>query len=229
MKRVSLFCGHYGSGKTNVAVNYAVFLHEKGLSTVIADLDTVNPYFRTKDSEEELCAMGIDVISLPFANTNIDLPSLPSKAYSIVQNREKYAVLDVGGDDAGAYALGRFAPAIKEENDYDCFYVVNFCRPLSDNAQSAFEVMKEIEAASSIPFTGIINNTNLGEETTPETLEKSAKKAEELSELCGLPLCFTTVKLDIADKVNCPKVFPITLQKNIGKNRNGGYYGKGYV
>ena len=112
MKRLTLFCGHYGSGKTNIAVNYALKLKSLGYDTAIADLDIVNPYFRTKDSEAELRAAGVDVIALPFANTNVDLPSLPSEAYSLVQNREKHAVIDVGGDDSGAYALGRFAPDI---------------------------------------------------------------------------------------------------------------------
>ena len=118
MKRVTLFSGHYGSGKTNIAVNYAFYLKKKGFPVVIADLDIVNPYFRTKDSEEQLKNSGIEVISLPFANTNVDLPSIPSNAYSLVEDRSKYAVIDVGGDDRGAYALGRFSAQIIKENNF---------------------------------------------------------------------------------------------------------------
>ena len=108
MKRVTLFCGHYGSGKTNLAVNYALSLRRKGLEVSLADLDIVNPYFRSKDSADQLEEAGVRVIALPFANSSVDLPSLPSSAYSLVQNRSRYAVLDIGGDDRGAYALGRF-------------------------------------------------------------------------------------------------------------------------
>ena len=123
MKRISLFCGHYGSGKTNIAVNYAKHIKAGGFKTTIVDLDIVNPYFRTKDSEKELEALGIRVISLPFANSNVDLPSIPAESYSVFNKKDEYAVFDIGGDDSGAYVLGRFAPYVTEENDYDNFYI----------------------------------------------------------------------------------------------------------
>lgn len=213
MKRITLFCGHYGSGKTNIAVNYAKHLRESGLKTAIADLDIVNPYFRTKDSEKELEALGIRVISLPFANSSVDLPSIPAESYSVFAKRDEYAVFDIGGDDSGAYVLGRFAPYIKEENDFDSFYVVNFNRPLTRTAEEALEVMREIENASHIPFTGIVNNTNLGEETTPETVALSNGEALKLSELAGIPVSFTTVRSDLAGKVGLQNVFLLELQK----------------
>ena len=114
MKRVTLFCGHYGSGKSNIAVNYAEYLRRRGLETALADIDIVNPYFRSADSKKELEELGIKVVTLPFANTNVDLPSLPSEVYGLVQRRDIYAVMDIGGGDRGAYALGRFVPYIKE-------------------------------------------------------------------------------------------------------------------
>ncbi|MGN1118084.1 MAG: hypothetical protein ACI4RU_05680, partial [Acutalibacteraceae bacterium] len=144
MKRVNIFCGHYGSGKTNIAINYAVYLKNQGLDVSIADIDIVNPYFRTKDSEDELNKKGIEVISLPFANTNVDLPALPAEVYSLVQNKSRYAVFDVGGDDRGAYALGRYVPSILEENNYNMFFVANFYRPLTQTAREALEVIREI-------------------------------------------------------------------------------------
>jgi len=213
MKRVNLFCGHYGSGKTNIAVNYASYLKNQGKEVAIADLDIVNPYFRTKDSEEELKNMGIDVISLPFANTSVDLPSLPAEAYYLVQNFSKYAVFDIGGDDRGAYALGRYAPFILEENNFEHFYVVNFHRPLTANAKEAFEVMKEIYEACHIPFTAIVNNSNLGEETTSEDVISTFDLAEELSRLSKLPIKMTTVNKTLKNKINCDGIFPLTLQK----------------
>lgn len=212
MKRVTLFSGHYGSGKTNIAVNYAFYLKKKGFPVVIADLDIVNPYFRTKDSEEQLKNSGIEVISLPFANTNVDLPSIPSNAYSLVEDRSKYAVIDVGGDDRGAYALGRFSAQIIKENNFDNFYVVNFFRPLTRTPFEAKTVLEEIEIAGKIPFTGIINNSNLGEETTLEDLISSNKKAEELSVITGLPVVFTTVKKSLVSDFENNDYFPLNLQ-----------------
>ena len=182
-KRVTLFCGHYGTGKTNAAVNYAFYLKRAlGKNVRIADMDIVNPYFRTKDSEKELGEAGIELISPHYANTNVDLPALPQELYGLFEFRDSYAVLDIGGDDRGAYALGRFAPLILEENDYDNFFVANFYRPLTANAADAFEVMKEIEAAGKVPFTGIVNNSNLGDETTAQDILKKIPFAEELAE-----------------------------------------------
>ncbi len=215
VKRVNLFCGHYGSGKTNIAVNYAMALKNAGLSVAIADMDVVNPYFRTKDSEKELLAAGVDVISLPFANTSVDLPALPGELYGLVQQRGRHAVLDVGGDDRGAYALGRYAPYILEENDYAMFFVANFYRPLTRNAQEAYAIMKEIEAACKIPFTAIINNSNLGEETTAEAIEKTQKEAEALSKISALPIAYVSCREDLAEKINAERVFPLKLQEKI--------------
>lgn len=212
-KRITLFLGHYGSGKTNIAVNYAFYLKSKGYPVTLADLDIVNPYFRTKDSEAELKNAGIDVISLPFANSNVDLPSLPAEAYSLVQDTSKYAVLDIGGDDRGAYALGRYVPYILEENNFDSFYVVNFHRPLTPDAEAAFEVMNEISTACGMPFTGIVNNSSLGEETTADSVRSTFEKAERLSLLAGVPVVMTTVREDLAGAFDDETVFGLKLQK----------------
>lgn len=211
IKRVNIFCGHYGSGKTNLAINYAVYLKEKGLDVSIADIDIVNPYFRTKDSEDELRNKGIDVISLPFANTNVDLPALPPEVYSLVQNKSRYAVFDVGGDDRGAYALGRYVPSILEENNYNMFFVANFYRPLTKTAEEAFEVMREIEEACKIKFTAIINNSNLGEETKAEDIIRTFEKAEKLCEISGLPLEFTSCN----ESIDLESTFKLKLQKKL--------------
>ncbi len=136
-KRITLFCGHYGTGKTNVAVNYALWLKSRGDEVQIADMDIVNPYFRTKDSEKELNEAGIRLISPRFANSNVDLPALPQELYGLFEFRDKKAVLDIGGDDRGAYALGRFAPMILEENNYECLFVANFYRPLTRTPAAA--------------------------------------------------------------------------------------------
>ena len=212
LKRVTLFAGHYGSGKTNIAVNYALTLKKEGKAVKIADLDIVNPYFRTKDSAKELKKAGIELISPAFANTNVDLPALPAEVYSLMQQKSEFAVLDIGGDDRGAYALGRYRDYILEENDYEMIFVANFYRPLTTTPEEALEVMREIEAASKLPFTAIVNNSNLGNATTPEDIEKTNEKAKKLSEISSLPLLFTVAEEKIADKVNLENVFGITLQ-----------------
>lgn len=212
MKRVTLFCGHYGSGKTNIAVNYALHLKKDlGADVAIADIDIVNPYFRTKDSEEELKANGVEMIALPFANTNVDLPSLPSEVYSLVEDRSRKAVFDIGGDDRGAYALGRFVPLILEENDFDMLFVANFYRPLTQTAKDALEVLREIEGACGIPVTGIVNNSNLGVETTQADVLATAPLAEELGRLAGVPVVMTTADAALA----LEGAFPLKLQKKI--------------
>lgn len=212
-KRVTLFGGHYGSGKTNIAVNWAIHLADKGEKVAIADIDIVNPYFRTKDSMNELTAAGVEVIALPFANTSVDLPSLPAEVYGLVQRYDKKVVMDIGGDDRGAYALGRYRPYILEEGNFANLFVANFYRPLTRDAAGAYEVFREIEAASGIPFTGIVNNSNIGAETTIEDVLKTASLAEELAKLCGVPVVMTT-----ADERICgenPTIFPLKLQKKL--------------
>lgn len=192
-KRITLFAGHYGSGKTNAAINYAFLLKDKGYEVTAADLDTVNPYFRTKDSEKELAEAGIRLIASEFANSNVDLPALPAEMYNVVFDKSRYAVLDIGGDDRGAFALGRYTPSILEENDYDMLFVINCYRPLSSNPEDTVEIMHEIEAASGIPFNGIVNNSNLGPETTPETVKASFEYAKSVAQISGLPIKLTTV------------------------------------
>ena len=214
MKRVTLFAGHYGSGKTNIAVNYALYLKEQGKDVVIADMDIVNPYFRTKDSTDVLEAAGIELISPQFANSNVDLPALPQEMYKTVQDRSKFSVLDIGGDDRGAYALGRYTPYILEENDYEMIFVANFYRPLTTTAAEALEVMREIEAAGHLPFTAIVNNSNIGNGTTAEDVLATVNRAEELSKISGLPVIFTTAESKVADqlKSKIDNVLPLKLQ-----------------
>ena len=216
-KRIVLFAGHYGSGKTNIAVNYAIRLRQEGFPILIADLDIVNPYFRTKDSKSELAENGIELICSEFANTNLDIPSLPKNMYRVVNDKAYRAVMDIGGDDAGAVALGRFAPYICEENDYEMIFVANFFRPLTRNAEEAFEVMREIEVASSIKFTSIVNNSNLGEQTTAEDIISTFSEAERLSRLSSLPILFTSCEFKHCEKLmdTGKEIFPVRLQSKL--------------
>ncbi len=214
-KRLTLFAGHYGSGKTNIAVNYAIALAKEGKGVCIGDLDIVNPYFRTADSAEELEKAGVTLISPKFANSNVDLPALPAEAYRLVEDKSIYGIMDIGGDDRGAYALGRYVPAIRQENNYRMVFVANFCRPLTQTPQEALEVMREIENACGLAFTDLVNNTNLGPETTPETVLSSLPLLEELSRLSGLPIFAHTAERAVAEALSgkLTPVFPLRLQE----------------
>ena len=193
LKRVTIFAGHYGSGKTNIAINYALMINQMGIKVDIADLDIVNPYFRTKDAEELLNNSGIRLVSSAMANTNVDTPALPPEAYSIVHDTSKYAVIDVGGDDRGALALGRYVPYLIRENNFEMLFVINKYRFLTGTPEETIEVMREIENAAGVKFTGIVNNSNVGDETSPDDVLSSQEYANNVSEMSGIPLKFTTV------------------------------------
>ena len=214
-KRLTLFAGHYGSGKTNIAVNYAIALAKEGKPVCIADLDIVNPYFRTADSAKELTEAGVTLISPQFANSNVDLPALPAEAYRLITDMESYGIMDIGGDDRGAYALGRYVPAIKEENNYRMVFVANCYRPLTRTPEEAMEVMAEIETACGLKFTDIVNNSNLGPETTAETVMDSTDYIEKLCKLSGLPVFAHTATKEVAAQLEnkLSPVFPLQLQE----------------
>ena len=216
-KRILLLSGHYGSGKTNIAVNLAFLLKQKHERVTIADVDIVNPYFRTSDSRRELEESGIRLICSEFAGSNVDLPALPAEMYSIIDDPDQTAIIDVGGDDRGALALGRLRDGILKENDYEMLFVINRFRPLTRNAELTVEVMREIEAAGGIHFTAIINNSNLGAETTAEDVLGSVQYANEVCEMTGLPLKMTAVHQSLYPQLEgkIENLFPLGLQKKI--------------
>lgn len=215
IRRLTLFAGHYGSGKTNLSINYAAFLKRKGYSVTVADLDIVNPYYRAKDSENMLQEMGISLIASRFANSNVDLPALPKEIYGLINDPEKCGVLDIGGDDRGALALGRFAPDIIKEDSHEMLLVINRSRPLTKTAEETVEVLREMETTGGIPFTGIVNNTNLGLETKAEDVLSSISYAERVSGITGLPIKMTCAmrKLIPELKGKIENLFPLDLQK----------------
>ena len=216
-KRITLLCGHYGSGKTNVALNMAFDIKKQYEKVAIADLDIVNPYFRTKDSEEEINAAGIKLICSEYAGSNVDIPALPQEIYSITDERDYKVVIDVGGDDRGALALGRISDAIVNENDYEALLVINKYRPLTRDTESVLQVINEIETAGKIKFTAIVNNSNLGNETTAEDVLDSVDYANEVSKASSLPVFATTVAENLYNelKFKIDNIFPLKLQRKI--------------
>ena len=218
-RRLVLFAGHYGSGKTNIALNYARLLkrtHGAGCEVTVADLDIVNPYFRTKDSAAELAAEGIGLVVSEYANTNVDFPALPKEIYALVGGgADRRIVMDIGGDDRGALALGRYAGDIALEGDYEMFAVINAARPLTRTAGDTVAVIREIEAACALPFTGIVNNTNLGPDTVAETVLSSCVYADEVSRLTSLPVAFTCCPDSLLAELEpeIPSLLPLKIQK----------------
>lgn len=188
--RITIIAGHYGTGKTNIAVNLSEAIAKLGKKVCIVDFDIVNPYFRSADNVKELKALGVRTIIPEFANTNVDMPSLPKEYYSIFFTDE-YSIVDVGGDSDGAVAISVDYDKYNKCG-YTMYYVYNCYRPMIANPEDAYIMLKRIEQTSHLTFSGIINNSNLGAETTSELVKASFPLAEKLSELCGLPIVATT-------------------------------------
>jgi tRNA uridine 5-carbamoylmethylation protein Kti12 len=211
MKKITIVTGHYGSGKTTFSVNLAVKAAQEGRTAAIVDLDIVNPYFRTADFKDMFENMGIQLIAPDFANSNLDIPSIQFDVVQLAMN-EDCLIIDVGGDDAGAVALGRYADELAQfKDDIDMLYVINQRRTLTSTPDEVTELMYEIETAARMKHTAIVNNTNLGNETTAEIVEASRRFAEETSQKTGLPVVYTVYPKDIAADVSAEDKFPAEI------------------
>jgi len=213
MKKINIVTGHYGSGKTEFAINYALKLKEAYGSAVICDMDIVNPYFRTNDAVSFLNDEGVSVIAPEYANTNLDLPSLPSDIISVFSENSPPSVLDVGGDDDGAIALGQFYPYISKE-DYEMFFVINALRPDTSSAEDIIKLIKDIEFASRCKVTSIVNNTNLSYLSSVKDITDSLKLIDEVSKLTGIKVKYISgtaeILSDMPEELK-EKMFPIKL------------------
>jgi len=211
LKPITIITGHYGSGKTNIAVNLALSAAAAGKKVAVIDLDIVNPYFRTADFSELFEKSGIRLVSPLYANTNLDIPALTGAVEACLRNAgEEYVIVDVGGDDAGAIALGRYANLISQKG-YAHFYVINCCRYLTAEAEDAVALLRDIEAVSHLKATGLINNSNLGPLTDKDTVLSSVEFARRTAEATGLPVLATAVKRDVAKDISLPGLFPVEI------------------
>ncbi len=189
--RITVICGHYGCGKTNLALNLALDEAAKGERVTVADLDIVNPYFRSSEYGGLLEEHGIRLIAPVFAGTTLDTPTLPPELYSLFEPSAGKVFIDAGGDDAGVTALGGLHE-LQEEAGYQMLYVINRYRVLSQTPEEALALLREIETASRLKATGLVNNSHLGVETTLETLLGGLDFAHKTAELTGLPLLYST-------------------------------------
>ena len=211
--RISIITGHYGTGKTELAVNLALALAGEGCRVMLADLDIVNPYFRSRERRPLLESAGVQVISSSQACSDADVPALPAELLAILENRDVRGILDIGGDPVGARVLARFQPKIIAE-DYQLIFVLNANRPEVRAPEAAAAYLRAIEATTGLTCTGIVNNTHLCGETTAEEIRKGADLAARVSRETGIPvLCHIAVE-GLAQQVrDLPEaVFPITVQ-----------------
>lgn len=217
--KIIIITGHYGSGKTNVSVNIALDLAKRGEKVTVIDLDIVNPYFRTADFEGLFKDNNIALRTPLYANSNLDIPALNFDISSVI-NQEGYVIIDVGGDDAGATALGRYANVLSGRDDASVFYVVNRFRYLTREPEEALSLMKDIEFASQLRCKGIINNSNLGELTDKNTVDTGEKYAKEIAAAAGLPLVMTCAEKKFLEGIESPYeidifVKPVWEKENI--------------
>ena len=210
--RISIITGHYGTGKTELAVNLALALAGEGCRVMLADLDIVNPYFRSRERRPLLESAGVQVISSSQACSDADVPALPAELLAILENREIRGILDIGGDPVGARVLARFQPKIVQE-DYQLIFVLNANRPEVREAEHAIAYLRSIEAVTGLTCSGIVNNTHLCGETTPAEIRKGAALAEAVSRQTGIPILCHTAEVRFADAVSDLRepVFPITI------------------
>ncbi|MDP2892397.1 MAG: hypothetical protein Q8O09_04595 [Bacillota bacterium] len=188
--RITVFVGRYGSGKTEISLNTVIFHAKRGRKTILADVDIVNPYFRSSEKAQFLIEMGIKVLKPSFADLGVDIPSLPAETLSAFSDRSAYAVFDAGGDPVGAMALGRYKEYFEREG-YAMYCVVNPRRPLSSTPEEIAEMLSQIEGNSRLKATGLINNANLACETSAKDLADCAGVVREAAKLCGVPVAYT--------------------------------------
>ncbi|MEA5002425.1 MAG: hypothetical protein VB081_02910 [Christensenella sp.] len=195
MKRFNIFAGNYGSGKTEISLNTALKLAQTKQTTLV-DMDVVNPYFRSAESEELLKEHGVRLIAPPYANTNVDVPVLSAEVMAAFESET--AVFDAGGDPVGAAALGgllqKFQPVREETMLY---YVVNARRPLQRTAEEIIDMMGQISARVRLKIDGIINNTNLGRESSVQDLLHGQKVCEQVSAKTDTPIVYVSGKPEI--------------------------------
>lgn len=201
LEGIVVIVGNYGSGKTEISVNLAAERKLAGLDVSIADLDLVNPYFRTREARKQLEALGIKVILPPDKYLQADLPILSPAVGGLLRHPTNLAILDVGGDKVGATVLASLGDAL-QGHSFRMLQVINPLRPFTDSVAGCLRIKDEIEQASRMPVSGIVGNANLIDETTPEVIYAGHDFVRKVSQESGLPLEFVAVSTWLEDKID---------------------------
>ena len=210
--RLTIITGHYGTGKTEFAVNLALHMASRGQTVSLADLDIVNPYFRSRERKALLSERGIRLIASSQACTDADVPSLPPELHALLDDRRLTGILDIGGDAVGARVLARYRPRIIGE-DYQLLYVLNANRPEVRDVSSAVSYLRAIESVTGLVCFGIVNNTHLCGETTADDVRKGAALAQAVSQETGIPVvCHVAHEALAAELEDLSPLFPITIR-----------------
>lgn len=212
-KRIKIVSGHYGSGKTEFSINYAVKLAQMGKKTAIADLDVVNLYFRTRDREDILEDMGITIIGSSVSSPSLDIPSISSKVYNLLKNESYEIILDLGGNPQGARVMGRYQELLKD-GDYDMFFILNANRPETQKVEDVLVFMERIQDIARLRFTGIVNNTHMLKTTSLEDILKGYRLAKEVSNFTGIPIKYNAGLESLIKSIDMDlegELFPIKL------------------
>ncbi len=196
-----IISGHYGSGKTEFAVNYAVKLAELGGKPVLADIDIINPYFRSRERAVQLEELGIRVIGSSVYAPAVAVPAIAAECYSVFDNRAVDAVVDVGGDRAGADVLNRFSDHFTHPEEYDLFFVINANRPSTQSEKQVEEYIKSIEKGCGLKVTGLINTTHMLKSTTAKDLVKGWELSQSVSMQTGIPVKYNVGLARLADEI----------------------------
>jgi hypothetical protein len=211
--RVTAFTGNYGSGKTEVAVNFCLLAAERETGLRIADLDIVNPYFRCREATELMEAHGIEVIAPRDGLRHADLPIILPEIKGMIEKGRGRTVLDVGGDPVGARVLSSLAGSF-DVGELDVVVVLNARRPFTDTVGGCLKMIRDIEEASRLDATALVGNTHLMESTTPGIVLEGEALVAEVSRQVGLPVRFLTVDPAVLERWSGPEpsvpVLPLT-------------------
>lgn len=211
-KRINIFCGNYGSGKTELSLNFVKEMAAIYQNTAIVDLDIINPYFRSRGEKEKLSPLGIKVISSVSGMEMADVPALSAAVYGVLQNKSYRTVLDIGGDDTGATVLGRFEKYFNID-EYQLFIIVNCNRPFTGTPEGVIQIIKDIERTSKLKATGLVNNTNLGRYSSVDDLLKGKQILEKVKKSIKIPLVYHCIEKSLfsykIQKDFMEQVFPI--------------------
>jgi len=191
-KRISIITGHYGVGKSEISVNLAINLAKQGKKVIIADMDIINPYFRSNEARHELEKHGVEVIATKYANTNVDIPALTGELRKYLFDRSYNVVMDVGGDDAGALVVGRYRHEIPDD-EATLYFVINCFRPETTTVSGVVNILEEIEKSSRMKVSYLINNSHLMDDTTDNDIINGIEFATEVSKTTNIPVAFHAV------------------------------------